>query len=112
MIQLSSLVFFILKSAGQTNSQYFTAEISTVVGGYQAHFVDGKTEARSAGAQQQSQTTEHRNSSLAATMEQGSSLTVPSQCPAVVWVCLEITESLRLEKKKRSAIRALYRCGI
>ena len=90
MIQLNSSVFFILRSAVQTYSQYSTSEISTVVGGYQAHFVDGKTEARSDGAQQQSQTTEHGNSSLAARMEQGSSLTVPSQCPAIFWVCLEM----------------------
>lgn len=57
MIQLSSLVFFILKSAAQTYSQYSTSEISTVVGGYQTPFVDGKTEARAAGAQDQPQPT-------------------------------------------------------
>lgn len=88
MIQLSSSVFFILKSAVQTYSQYSTSEISTVVDGYQGHFVDGKTKARPDGAQQQSQTTEHGNSSFAARMEQGSSLT--SQCHAIFWVCLEM----------------------
>lgn len=98
MIQLSSSVFFILRSAVQTHSQYSTSEIATAVGGYQAHFVDGKTEARCDGAQQQSQTTQHGNftrhshgnSSLAAGMEESSSLTVPSQSCAVFWVCLEM----------------------
>lgn len=52
--------FFILKSAAQTSSPYSTSEISTMVGGCQTPFMDGKTEARSDGAQQQ--TTEPENS--------------------------------------------------
>lgn len=95
MIQLSSSVFFILKSAVQTPSQFSPPGISTLVGGYRAHVRDGKTEARSDGAQQQTSEpgnlTKHScgNSLLAAEVAQGTIPPVPPQCHAPFCTCLE-----------------------